>query len=161
MILEWIMHRMEWSAAWYAHPGPRGWPALGPRWHVGAWTGPDHDLVCVIRAETKEVAEAALSPPGWTALHAALRSWWKLRRLERRAVAGPAQDAAVADRVRPIEALGNREVISLPVPRVASTPVDPVERLPASEALAPAPGVVVEAAPHHVIRESSHNGLPP
>ena len=58
-----LMHQYGFTTLWYAHPGPENfhWPE---RWHVGHWTGPDNDLVCVKLCRTKEEAERWLSPGG-------------------------------------------------------------------------------------------------
>jgi len=84
MLAEWLIHRIGWTDSWYAHPGPHlarsllTWGENGRRWHVGYWTGPDHDLICVRHEDTKAGAEEALSPGGYTLLHATLLSAGKL-----------------------------------------------------------------------------------
>lgn len=83
MLAEWIMERHGWDAVWFLgsnRPHPRWWQfARRDACYVGTWTGPDMDLICVRRCETDEEAEQWLSPGGRTILHAALRSWWRLR----------------------------------------------------------------------------------
>jgi len=57
-------------------------PWSGPRWHVGVWTGPDSDLVCLKDCNTKEEAERWLSPGGWTPADAVHQAKVKLKILE-------------------------------------------------------------------------------
>lgn len=66
-----IMHRMGWTDVWYAHPGLL---ALNDRWHVGIFTGPQNDLICVKHCDTNEEAERYLSPGASDILSAALAS---------------------------------------------------------------------------------------
>lgn len=90
-----VMALNGWTDLWYANPfhertrlrpgvtigelwAERGWicPSdlaprdaqrnFGPRWHVGVWTGPDRDLVCLKACATSDEAERWLSPGGWT-----------------------------------------------------------------------------------------------
>jgi hypothetical protein len=70
MIAELIIHYVGWTDVWYAQ-----------RWHVGFSTGPDKDLVCVRHSVTADDAEEALSPSGYTVLHATVLSAVKLVRL--------------------------------------------------------------------------------
>ena len=100
MIAEEIIHRMHWSAAWYANPGPFFRLPFGPRWHVGVWTGPDGDLVCVKGCKTAEEAVRHLSPSGWTILHATVLAWLKARRLARQQFVAvrAVDDQVLADR---------------------------------------------------------------
>lgn len=56
------MHARDWTAIWYAHPGPLTPEEAGPRWHAGVWTGAEGDLLCVKRCETNEEAERYRSP---------------------------------------------------------------------------------------------------
>jgi len=108
MITEIICHWMHWDSVWYASPGPFWcWPprqawqwfqmaALGiryrtldgrvrwgtpGRWHVGTWTGPQHDLLCLKKCATNAEAEKFLSPGGPTILLAALvaliKAWYR------------------------------------------------------------------------------------
>ena len=90
MIVELICHRMGWSSIWYANPGPYGLTALlknkfelawPGRWHVGVWTGPQNDLICVKHCQTNPEAEKYLSPSGPTATLACLGALWKAWRL--------------------------------------------------------------------------------
>jgi hypothetical protein len=84
MVAEFVMSRCGWDAVWYL--AARGdIPSPGRRWWhflrkgaclVGTWTGPDNDLLCVRKCDTRAEAEAFLSPPGRTILDAALRAWW-------------------------------------------------------------------------------------
>ena len=113
MLAELIMHVFGWTDAWYAHPGPplygsyyfAGQPGLLPGWgrswrslrslscsvrrdgrfHVGVWTGPQHDLICVRGCDTNEEAERWLSPGGVTITIAAIRAAVRRVRLDRRA----------------------------------------------------------------------------
>ena len=55
---------------------------FGPRWHVGVWTGPQLDLVCLKGCETNEEANVWLSPGGWTPEDAVQKAIEKLRELE-------------------------------------------------------------------------------
>ena len=90
MLTEYILQRMGWDSIWYAHPGPGGlrrlwrmrvfWPG---RFHVGVWTGPQLDLLCIERCDTNEEAERALSPSGPTVLLATLAALWKAYWLRR------------------------------------------------------------------------------
>lgn len=52
----------------------RPWHVFADGFLVGTWTGPDRDLLCVMRCETAEEAERWLSPPAPTILLATLRS---------------------------------------------------------------------------------------
>ena len=76
MISEIIMDRLGWTDIWYAHPGPyarRIFSTFGPlpkRWHVGVWTGPDRDLICVRHCEDLASARASKSPGARTILGA-------------------------------------------------------------------------------------------
>lgn len=85
------MYRMAWDAVWFTGSAPRWTTALYWWWRtgntcfVGTWTGPDRDIICVRRCDTAEEAEAALSPGSRTILGAALKAWWKARRLRRAA----------------------------------------------------------------------------
>ncbi len=77
------MHVNGFTDLWYAHPGSGNfnWPE---RWHVGHWTGPDNDLICLKLCATGEEAEKWLSPGGsdpWDALNKAIE---KLRCLKQR-----------------------------------------------------------------------------
>lgn len=58
---------MDWQDIWYANPGSF-WHMLkwGSRWHIGIWTGPDNDLLCLKRCQSKKEAEQWLSPGGMT-----------------------------------------------------------------------------------------------
>jgi len=82
MLIEWLMERYGWRDVWYL--GSNGlrrgaFRFLGPETcYVGIWTGPKRDLLCVRECSTLQEAEACLSPPGWTILHAAFRAWVKL-----------------------------------------------------------------------------------
>jgi len=62
-ILGFLMDYFGWHDVW--HPNP-------DQWYVGHWTGPDSDLLCVKRCETREEAEEHLSPQG-TTLESAIR----------------------------------------------------------------------------------------
>ncbi len=84
MVSEVVMHWMGWSDVWYAHPGARGfWRDLWRyirwegRWHVGNWTGPQNDLLCVRYCDTNEEAERWLSPGSRTILGAVLKALWR------------------------------------------------------------------------------------
>ena len=82
MIAEIIIHYMCWEAVWCV----TDYPLYGPfhhGWFVGDWTGPDHDLICVRRCDTKEEAERCLSPIARTILGAAVKSWLTLHRIRR------------------------------------------------------------------------------
>lgn len=93
MIAEWIMRRHNWTAVWYCHNASfrrrmkTSWTyafLCGPNVFVGNWSGPDRDLVCVkCESENNIVARRLQSPAGWTILDAAVRSWIKLRWLNR------------------------------------------------------------------------------
>lgn len=75
MIAELIMSYFSWSDLWA--PGVEDIVRYGPRgryFHVGVWTGPDGDLLCVRRCETNEEADRCLAPPGWNVFDATLRS---------------------------------------------------------------------------------------
>lgn len=80
MITEFIMHRMEWTDVWYAHPGPNSlrrlcyWRRFVNRWHVGVLTGWENDLICIKWCTSNEKAELCLSPGSSTILTACLRS---------------------------------------------------------------------------------------
>ncbi len=77
MVVESIMHFMNWDAVWYAHPGSvKGAILWSGRYHVGIWTGPDNDLVCIRSVSSSQAAEAALSPGGHTILTATLKALW-------------------------------------------------------------------------------------
>lgn len=69
MLIEYIMHRFQWDTVWYAGM-PSFWQSItnrrGGRFHVGQWTGPQLDLVCLKRCKTNEEAEKWLSPEGRT-----------------------------------------------------------------------------------------------
>lgn len=104
MILELLMHANDWTDCWYAHPGhmttsvgrkvvrsiyrDHGWLRTAllylrnrrHRWHVGVWTGPHKDLLCVKYCDTVEEAETWLSPGGSTATVAAVKAWLKSMR---------------------------------------------------------------------------------
>lgn len=56
-----LMHQYGFTDAWYAHPG-EGHYHQDDTWHIGFWTGPGNDLICVKRCDTKEEAEEYLSP---------------------------------------------------------------------------------------------------
>ncbi len=79
MIAELIMHYSSFGDVWYAHPG-RLINAIrwSGRWHVGNWTGPQHDLICVKNCSTNAEAERWLSPGGRTILSAAIKALWLL-----------------------------------------------------------------------------------
>lgn len=85
MIAEIIMHRMDWNEVWYADVPRRGWWRdawrylfkYDGRWHVGVWTGPQLDLICVRRCATNAEAERSLSPSGRTILSATLKALWR------------------------------------------------------------------------------------
>jgi hypothetical protein len=79
MIVEWLMHHFGWTDIWYAHPGGsfRRNFSWGGRFHVGVWTGEQHDLICVKKCSTNEEAERLLSPGARTIWLAALRSAWR------------------------------------------------------------------------------------
>ncbi len=77
MIAELIIHLNGWDAVWYANPGKLSrWLLSSGRWHVGFWTGPHNDLVCVARTASRTAAEKWLSPGGRTILSAALKAMW-------------------------------------------------------------------------------------
>jgi len=80
---ELIMWIYGWDAVWFANPGfsigSLRWPGL---FHVGVWTGPQNDLICVRHAKTSEEAEELLSPCSRTVLGAAIKSALKLRAIE-------------------------------------------------------------------------------
>lgn len=77
MLVESIMHFMNWDAIWYAHPGSiKTAMSQAGRWYVGRWTGPDSDLVCIRAVASSQAAEAALSPGGHTILTATLKALW-------------------------------------------------------------------------------------
>ncbi len=93
MLVECLMERYGWEAVWFL-----GRNGLRRNCHlfgflnrytcyVGTWTGPDLDLICVCRCKSSEEAEKSLSEPGYTILHAVIRSWLKLRRLRKSGVA--------------------------------------------------------------------------
>lgn len=79
MLTRLIMRRMHWDAIWYADRGPR----LAGLWHVGTWTGPERDLVCIRRCATNEEARLALSPSSRTLLGAAFLAWRKASKAPR------------------------------------------------------------------------------
>lgn len=86
MLSEVIMHRMGWTHAWYAHPGPLSlrWTRevlVRGRWMVGVWTGAHNDLLCVKQCTTDAEAETYLSPAAPTVLLACLAALWKSHRL--------------------------------------------------------------------------------
>lgn len=59
-------HDAGFDSLWYATgPGAYG-EQWASRWFAGVWTGPDHDLICVVRNGTKKLAEEALSPSGYS-----------------------------------------------------------------------------------------------
>jgi len=75
MLSELLVHAMGWDAVWYAHPGKLWWALKWPgRWHVGTWTGPHGDLICVRRCDTREEAERYLSPSGKTIFSATIKA---------------------------------------------------------------------------------------
>lgn len=107
MILELLMHAKGWTDCWYAHPGPflldhtvrSVWKSIireegfrvaidlfirghSKRWHIGVWTGPQLDLVCLKYCETSEEAERWLSPGGTIPLTAAIKGWIRMNYLE-------------------------------------------------------------------------------
>lgn len=88
MISEFIMSKMGWDAVWYLgggglEPGQNPPPGHHRWWHrwslgsvfVGTWTGPDGDLVCVKRCQTRDEANRWLSPPAHTVLDGCARSF--------------------------------------------------------------------------------------
>lgn len=88
MIVECLMERYGWHDVWYLGSNRperyrHWWSFVNPSaCYVGIWTGPDLELLCVRRCVTAEEAEQALSPAGWTIVHAAIRAWLKLRSIE-------------------------------------------------------------------------------
>jgi hypothetical protein len=77
MLTELLMDLMGWTDAWVLGRSRISWhPWRRDSAHVGVWTGPHHDLLCVRHCETNEEAEAWLSPSGRTILGATLRSMW-------------------------------------------------------------------------------------
>lgn len=84
MLAEYLMHRYGWDAVWYADTHSFLTTLLwGDRFHVGVWSGPDKDLLCLKRCETREEAERWLSPGGVTIGVALLKAMLKYRRLSR------------------------------------------------------------------------------
>lgn len=87
MLAEIIMHRMGWGEVWYADPGPislrrliaNPWMIWPGGFHVGVWTGPQNDLLCVKHCATNAEAERFLSPAAPTILAACLAALWKAR----------------------------------------------------------------------------------
>lgn len=78
MINELLIHLLRFDAIWYAHPGRLKYAITWDgRWHVGVWTGPHGDLICVKHCDTREEAERYLSPGGRTILAATLKAWKK------------------------------------------------------------------------------------
>ncbi len=66
-----MMNRYGWTDLWYANPVKIGFEGevpknFGPRWVAGVESGPDGDLVTLIRTENSEEAEKYLSSPGET-----------------------------------------------------------------------------------------------
>ena len=63
--LEAYMVENGWSHIWYANPFSEGEPDwrekckghYEDRWHVGVWSGPDNDIICVMPAKHKYLAE--------------------------------------------------------------------------------------------------------
>ena len=67
MITEYMMHRFGWADICYF--GPRTFfqsLKWGERWHIGVWTGPQNDLLCLKPCKTNEECEIWLSPGGTT-----------------------------------------------------------------------------------------------
>ena len=77
MIIETIMHLLNWNDIWYAHPGDFRTNLKQGRFHVGVWTGPQMDLICIRKANTNSEAEKYLSPGGRTILEATIKSVYK------------------------------------------------------------------------------------
>jgi hypothetical protein len=82
MIAEMIMSHYAWEV-WMPNTGQRRppWALFADGFHVGTWTGPDGDLLCVRKCETAEEAERWLSPPAPTILLACLRALWRRKTL--------------------------------------------------------------------------------
>ncbi len=77
MIAEFFIHLMSWDSVWYANPGDFRWNLKHGRFHVGVWTGPQHDLICVRKCDTNKKADEFLSPGGRTILEATVKAIWK------------------------------------------------------------------------------------
>lgn len=89
-----VMARYAWDAIWYANPfsATQSWYHDLPdeeaplndkkgRWHCGVWTGPQNDLLCLIKCDTNEEGEKWLSPPGDTPLDAIAAAEIKIKSL--------------------------------------------------------------------------------
>lgn len=50
-------HDAHFDSLWASGGGP-----CPNTWHAGVWTGPDRDLICVMRCSSRELADEALSP---------------------------------------------------------------------------------------------------
>jgi len=75
VISELLIHIMGCDAVWYANPGTlKNMIKWDGRWHVGFWTGPQLDLVCIKKCKTNEEADRYLSPGGRTILSATLKT---------------------------------------------------------------------------------------
>lgn len=89
MITEYIMHRFNWDAIWYA--GMQTFRKSlfnnrGGRFHLGKWSGPQFDLLCLKRCKTNKEAEVWVSPGGRTILLAAVLAilkYYYLKNMER------------------------------------------------------------------------------
>lgn len=84
MLAEYLMHRFGWDTVWCPKsPNFLRNILWGDRYIVGVWTGPDKDLLCLKKCETREEAERWLSPGGVTMGVAMLKAIVKYRRLSR------------------------------------------------------------------------------
>lgn len=80
MMIELLMHLWGFDAVWYAHPGSLSLAIKNGRWHVGLWTGPHGDLVCVRHCDSRTEAEKHLSPGSRTVMSALIKAIYLRRR---------------------------------------------------------------------------------
>lgn len=82
MITEYLMHRFVWPDIWYSGR-QTFWKSLkGKRFHVGMWTGPDHDMLCLKRCYTNGEAKIYKSPGGRTITGALINAIYKISVLD-------------------------------------------------------------------------------
>lgn len=85
ILVQWLMNRCGFDSVWCCHGISVWWDIRvgGRPWHVGVWTGPEKDLICVKRCETNGEAKQWLSPGSRSLLIAAIKSALLRRRLAR------------------------------------------------------------------------------
>ena len=97
MITEWIMKRCGFNSIMVMRT--LGIPRVRYSYCVGLLTGPDEDYLCVVDCLLWEDYCKYLSPPGHSVLQAAIKAWWKRKRVLKAGVVLGTIDPAEIDRI--------------------------------------------------------------